>query len=78
MENKDLERRIQKAIEEYEQIMMYKSIALHTYLFFFETISKEEWLNLFNLITQNNILMTDYDNIKKLIISKIKENNIIE
>jgi hypothetical protein len=78
MENKDLEKRIQKAISEYEEIMLHNSIALHTYLFFFETINKEEWLNLFNLITQNNILMTDYDSIKKLIISKIKENNIAE
>ena len=78
MENKDLEKRIQKAISEYEEMMLYKNISLHTYLFFLETISKEEWLNFFNLITQNNILMTDYDNIKKLIISKIKENNIIE
>ena len=78
MENKDLEKRIRKAIEEYEQIMMYKSIALHTYLFFFETISKEEWLNFFHLVTQNDILMTDYDGIKQLIISKIKENTITE
>ena len=78
MENKDLEKRIRKAIEEYEEMMMYKSIALHTYLFFLETISKEEWLNFFHLITQNNILMTDYDGIKQLIISKIKENTITE
>lgn len=78
MENKDLEKRIQKALNEYEEIMMYKHIVLHTYLFFFETISKEEWLNLFNLVTQNNILMSDYDSIKKLIIAKIKENNITE
>lgn len=78
MENKDLEKRIRKAIEEYEEIMLYKNIALHTYLFFFETISKEEWLNFFHLVTQNDILMTDYDGIKQLIISKIKENNIAE
>lgn len=78
MENKDLERRIQKAIEEYEEVMLYNSIALHTYLFFFETINKEEWLNFFHLVTQNGILMTDYDSIKQLIISKIKENNIAE
>lgn len=78
MENKDLEFRIRKAINEYEEMMMYNSIALHTYLFFLETINKEEWLNFFHLVTQNNILMTDYDGIKKLIISKIKENNIAE
>ena len=78
MENKDLEKRIQKAIEEYEEVMLYKNISLHTYLFFFETISKEEWLNFFHLVTQNDILMTDYDSIKKLIIQKIKENTIIE
>ena len=74
MENKDLEKRIQKAITEYEEIMLLKNIALHTYLFFFEMLSKEEWLNLIHLVTQNNILMTDYDSIKKLIIAKIKEN----
>lgn len=78
MENKDLEKRIRKAIEEYEEMMMYKSIALHTYLFFLEIISKEEWLNFFHLITQNGVLMSDYDGIKQLIIQKIKENNIIE
>ena len=78
MENKDLEKRIQKALNEYEEIMLLKNIALHTYLFFLEAISKEEWLNLFHLITQNDILMTDYDGIKKLIISKIKENDITE
>ena len=78
MENKELEKRIQKALNDYEEIMLLKNIALHTYLFFLETISKEEWLNLIHLVTQNNILMTDYDNIKKLIISKIKENNITE
>ena len=78
MENKDLERRIQKAIEEYEEVMMHTNISLHTYLFFFETISKEEWLNFFHLVTQNGVLMSDYDNIKKLIIQKIKENNITE
>ena len=78
MENKDLERRIQKAISEYEEIMLHNSIALHTYLFFLEIISKEEWLNFFHLVTQNDILMTDYDGIKKLIIQKIKENNITE
>lgn len=78
MENKDLEKRIQKALNEYEEIMMCKNILLHTYLFFLEAISKEEWLNFFHLVTQNNILMSDYDNIKKLIISKIKENNITE
>lgn len=78
MENKDLEKRIQKAITEYEEIMLLKNIALHTYLFFFEMLSKEEWLNLIHLVTQNNILMTDYDNIKKLIITKLKENSIYE
>lgn len=78
MENKDLEKRIQKALNDYEEIMLLKNITLHTYLFFFQNISKEEWLNLIHLVTQNNILMTDYDNIKKLIISKIKENNITE
>ena len=78
MENKDLEQRIQKALNEYEEIMNYNNISLHTYLYILETVSKEEWLNLFHLITQNNILMTDYDAIKKLIISKIKENNITE
>lgn len=78
MENKDLEKRIQKAIEEYEEVMLHTNISLHTYLFFLETISKEEWLNFFHLVTQNNILMTDYDSIKQLIISKIKENNITE
>lgn len=78
MENKDLEKRIQKAIEEYEEVMLHTNISLHTYLFFLEIISKEEWLKFFHLITQNNILMTDYDGIKQLIISKIKENNIAE
>lgn len=78
MENKDLEKRINKALNEYEEIMLLKNITLHTYLFFFEMLSKEEWLNLIHLVTQNNILMSDYDAIKKLIVSKIKENNIIE
>ena len=78
MKIKDLEKRIQKAINEYEEIMLHTNISLHTYLFFLETISKEEWLNFFHLVTQNNILMIDYDNIKKLIIQKIKENNITE
>ena len=78
MENKDLEFRIQKALNEYEEIMLHNSIALHTYLFFLEIISKEEWLNFFHLVTQNDILMTDYDGIKQLIIQKIKENNITE
>lgn len=78
MENKDLEKRINKALNEYEEIMLLKNITLHTYLFFFEMLSKEEWLNLIHLVTQNNILMSDYDAIKKLIIAKIKENNITE
>ena len=78
MENKDLEKRIQKAISDYEEMMLNNTITLHTYLYIFDIITKEEWVNLFNLITQNNILMTDYDNIKKLIITKLKENNITE